>query len=106
MKKLFDKLSPYGCLLPFSLGGLIFIVVIFIRLWNFSDSNIGLFLLNLMLVPLAIIGGINIFRGIGAVLEKDEEKLGHIVKGWKFYLYILIHFGGYLALIYIIVKYI
>ena len=106
MKKLFDKLSNLGCMLPFILGALIPIVMMFIGLWKFSNGNIGLFILNLILIPLAFVGGINIFRGIGAVLEMDEEKFGHIIKGWKFYLYILIHFGGYFALIYMIIKYI
>ena len=88
MKKFFDRLSTLGCMLPFILGGLIPIVVMFIRLWNFSDNSIGLFILNLILIPLAFIGGINVFRGFGAVLEMDEEKYGpKIGKGLGFYLY-------------------
>lgn len=107
MKKFLDKISTYGCLLPFILGGLIPIVMMFIGLWKFSGGSIGLFFLNLILIPLAFIGGINVFRGVGAVLEMDEEKFGHIVKkGWRFYLYVLIHFGGYFALVYMIAKYI
>lgn len=106
MKRFLDKISTYGCFLPFVLGGLVAIVVMFIRLWNFSDSNIGTLILNLILIPLAFIGGFNIFRGVGAVLTMDENKFGHKIKGWKFYLYLLIHFGGYLALIYMIIKYI
>ena len=107
MKKFFDKLSPMGCMIPFALGGLVFIVVMFIRLWNFSQGNIGLFILNMMLIPLAFVGGINVLRGFGAVLEMDEAKFGHkVTKGWRFNLYIAIYIGGYLALFYMIIKYI
>ena len=104
MKKFFDNLPIVGCLLPFIIGGLVSIVMMFTKLWGFSNGNVGLFILNLILIPLAIIGGINVFRGIGAVMEKDEEQFGHIIsEGWRFYLYILIHFGGYFALIYVLV---
>lgn len=106
MKKFFEKFSYIGCFLPFIIGGLFPIVMMFIRIWKFSYGNIGLFLLNLILIPLAVIGGINIFRGIGAVLDMDEEKFGHKVKnGWRFNLYVAIHIGGYFALLYMIIKY-
>jgi hypothetical protein len=107
MKRFFDNLSTVGCLLPFIVGGLVPIVMMFIKLWEFCNGNISLFILNLILIPLSVIGGINVFRGVVAVLEIDEKKFGHVVnKGWRFYLYILIHFGGYVALVYMIVKYI
>lgn len=106
MKKFLDKISPYGCLLPFVLVGLASIVGMFIGIWKFSEGNIWLFLFNLILIPFAVIGGINVFRGFGAVLEMDEAKFGHKAKGWKFYLYLLIHYGGYFALFYMIYKYI
>ena len=107
MKKFFEKYSYIGCLIPLILGGLIPVVMMFIGLWKFSNGNVGLFILNLILIPLAIVGGINVFRGFFAVLEMDEAKFGHIVtKGWRFTLYIIIHIGGYLALLYMIFKYI
>lgn len=107
MKKFFEKFSYIGCLLPFIIGGVFSIVIMFTDLWEFSDSNIGLFILNLILIPFAFIGGINVLRGVGAVLEMDEVKFRNKIKGgWGFYLYAIIHIGGYLALFYMIIKYI
>jgi hypothetical protein len=60
-------------------------------------------ILDLILFPLALIGGINVFRGFCAVLEKDEEKYT-FKKDWKFSIYLLIHLGGYLALFYVITR--
>lgn len=63
----------------------------------------GSFILGVALTPLIIIGGVNLLRGFGAVLEIDEAKYGNRVgKGWKFYLYLLIHIGSYLAVFYAI----
>ena len=105
-KVLADKLSTLGCMLPIILGCLIPLALMFVGVWKLSEGNIGLFFLNLVLLPLALVGGINVFRGIGAVIEMDEEKFGHKVKkGWRFYVYILIHFGGYFALLYVLLKY-
>lgn len=58
----------------------------------------------ILLIPLSIIGGINIFRGFCAVLEKAEEKY-NFKKDWQVSIYFLIHIGGYLALFYTIIKY-
>ena len=108
MKKFFEKYSHLGCLIPFIIGGLFPIVGMFIGIWKFSEGNIELFILNLILIPFALIGAINIFRGFGAVVEKDEAKFGHKIKtnSWKFYLYMLITYGGYFALFYMIIKYV
>ena len=63
----------------------------------------GSFILGIALTPLIIIGGINLLRGFGAVLEMDEAKYGNRAgKGWKFYLYLLIHIVSYLAVFYAI----
>ena len=106
-KNIFDKLSTLGCMIPVILGGLIPIALMFVGVWKLAEGNIGLFFLNLLLLPLALVGVINVFRGICAVLEKDQEKFGRNVKNnWKFYLYIVIHFGGYFALAYVLAKYI
>ena len=61
--------------------------------------------LNLiLLIPLAIIGAINVFRGFCAVLEKADEKYD-FKKDWHVSIYLLIHIGGYLALFYTIIRY-
>ena len=105
IKDFFDNLSIVGCLLPFIIGGIFPIVMMFIKLWEFSNGNISLFILNLILIPLAVIGGINVFRGVGAVMERDEEKFGHLINNnWKTGLYFIIHLGGYFALAYMIAK--
>ena len=64
----------------------------------------GSIITGILLFPFVILGCINIFRGIGAVLTMDENKFGHKIKGWKFYLYLVIHLGGYFALFYAIIK--
>lgn len=65
----------------------------------------GSIVIGIILTPLVVIGGINVFRGIGAVLEKDEAKYGHkLKKNWKFSIYLLFHIGGYLALFYAIIR--
>lgn len=57
----------------------------------------------IILTPLAIIGGINVFRGFCAVLEKADQKYS-FRKNWQVSIYLLIHIGGYLALFYVIAK--
>ena len=56
------------------------------------------------MIPLAIIGGFNVFKGFCAVLEKADQKYD-FKKDWQLGLYLLIHIGGYLALFYVIIKY-
>ena len=104
IKKFFDNLSTLGCMLPLILGGLVPIVIMFVKLWKSSDGNIGLFILNLILIPLAIIGGINMFRGFCLVLEEADQKYD-FKKDWHISIYLLIHIGGYLALFYILKRY-
>lgn len=58
----------------------------------------------LLMIPLAIIGAINVFRGFCAVLEKDDEKYD-FKKDWQVGIYFLLHIGGYLALFYSIIRY-
>lgn len=60
----------------------------------------------ILLIPFAVVGCINVFRGFCAVLEIDEEKYGKkMKKNWQVSVYFLIHIGGYLALFYVIIKY-
>ena len=97
MKKFFEKYSYIGCLLPFIIGGLFPIVMMFIGLWKACNSNIGYFILNILMIPFIVIGAINIVRGFLAILEKDEQKF-KFKKYWHFVIYYLITIAGYFAL--------
>ena len=55
-------------------------------IWELSRENIWLFILNILSIPFAIFGGINLFRGGCMVLEKDSENLG-FYKYWHFVIY-------------------
>ena len=57
----------------------------------------------IILIPLAFIGGINAFRGLIAVGEKDVKKYDiDVGKGWRFYVYMLITTAGYIAFFYLL----
>ena len=72
---------------------------VFIRIGN------GSLIAGIVIAPFVIIGAINIFRGVGAVLEMDWAKYGNKLKNnWKFGVYLLLHIGGYLALFYAMIK--
>ena len=96
MKKFFDKLSTYGCLLPFILGGLIPIVMMFIGIWKACNGNIGMFVLNVLAMPFALLGAINIVRGFcNVVMDKDSE---NFEKYWTYTLYFIANIIGYAAI--------
>ena len=97
MKKFFDKLSNFGCMLPFIIGLLFPVVMAFVGLWKLCNGHLGYFMLNIIMIPFIILGGINIIRGIFAVIEEDGQKFDW-KKDWKFSLYIIITFVGYFAL--------
>lgn len=97
MKKFFEKYSYIGCFLPFIIGGLFPIVMMFIKIWEVCNGNIGYFIMNVLAIPFIIIGAINIFRGFGAVLEKDEQNFG-FKKYWHFVIYFIITIAGYFAI--------
>ena len=60
---------------------------------------------GIVITPFAAIGAFNVFRGFGAVFEKDEEKFGNkLTKNWKFSIYLLFHIVGYLAFYYAITQ--
>lgn len=96
MKKFFEKYSYIGCLLPFIIGGLFPIVMMFIGIWKACNGNIGMFIINSLAVPLLIIGIINIFRGFAAVLDKDADNF-EPKKYWQFAVYFIITIAGYFA---------
>ena len=97
MKKFFDKISIWGCMLPFIIGGLFPIIMMFIGLWKICNGHLGYFLLNIVVIPFIILGGINVVRGIFMVMDEDSTKFDW-KKDWKFSVYIIITFLGYIAL--------
>jgi hypothetical protein len=105
MKKFFDKLSTLGCMLPFIIGGLFPIVMMFIGIWKACNGNMRMFIINLLSLPFAIIGGVNLVRGFCAVLEEDEQKFDY-KKNWKLSIYLLITMAGYFAIALAIVQYV
>lgn len=103
MKKFFSNILIYGFI---ALGLLIPLAIMFMDLLGIIlKIGGGSIIVGILLTPFVFIGIINVFRGFGAVLEKDEEMFGHEVKkGWKFALYLLLHIGGYLALFYTLIR--
>lgn len=97
MSKFSDRLSTLGCMLPIVLGGLIPIVMVFVGLWKFSEGNVGLFILNLIAIPLATLGFTNMVRGFFKVMEDDEINLG-FNKSWQYTLYFIANIAGYIAI--------
>lgn len=101
MKKLFSNVLFYGTIA----------LVIIVPLTVFFHSTAGLiqalgngsFVLGLIVLPFVIIGGINVFRGFCAVLDKDDKKY-NFKKNWQVSIYFLFHIGSYLALFYALIK--
>lgn len=102
MKKLFEKYSYIGCLLPFVIGGLFPIVMMFIGIWKACNGNIGYFIINILAIPFALLGLINIIRGFcSVVLDNDSVKFQ---KYWQFVLYLIANILGYIAIGLVIVQ--
>lgn len=106
MKKFFKEYSWLLYLIPIALFVLVVIgvyvggIVDFFRaVWEFSNESIGMTVLNVLLIPFAILGGVNLFRGFFTILETDTEKLG-IQKYWQFVVYFVMNVVGYFALFY------
>lgn len=63
------------------------------------------FILKIILIPLAVLGGFNVFRGFGAVIEMDEARFGSkFKKRWQTTTYLVITLLSYFALFYILSK--
>ena len=105
MKKFFENISYIGCLLPMIVGAVLPVVIMCIRIWGNNGGNIGSFVVNILILPFAIIGAINIVRGFFAVIEKDGEKF-YGEKYWKVAVYMLITIAGYAAVFYEIAQWI
>ena len=73
-------------------------------IWELSSENIWLFALNILSIPFAIFGGINLFRGGCMVLEKDSENFG-FYKYWHFVIYFILTIIGYIAAIWTMVRF-
>jgi hypothetical protein len=96
MKKFFEKYSYIGCLLPFIIGGLFPVVMMFVGIWKACNGNIGYFIINILSIPFALLGLINIIRGFcSVVLDNDSEKFQ---KYWQFALYLIANIIGYIAI--------
>ena len=101
MKKFFEKYSYIGCLIPFIIGGLFPIVMMFIGIWKACNGNIGMFIVNVLSIPFALLGLINIIRGFCSVIENDSERFK---KYWQFALYFIANIIGYTAIVLAIVQ--
>lgn len=106
MKKFFEEHFWWLGLIPVALIVLVVIGVnvwgayeVFRKLWEFSNKNIGLLILNIFSIPLAIFGGINILRGGIMILENDCEKFG-FSKDWQASVYLLVTFLSFVAFVY------
>lgn len=104
MKKFLEKLSSVGCFLPLIIGAIVPVVILCIRIWDKCNGNIGCFLINLLILPFAVIGAISIVRGFFAIIEKDGEKF--YGEKWKAGIYLLITIAGYAAVFYAIAQWI
>lgn len=77
---------------------------VFRKLWEFSNENIWLLILNIFSIPLAIFGGINTFRGWFLMMEKDGEKFG-FYKDWHASVYLLVTLLSFVAFIHWIINF-
>lgn len=73
-----------------------FVYDFFKGIWDKSETT-GMFILDIVKIPFAIFGGIQLFRGFWAIAEKDTANLGDR-EYWKGVLYIIVTFIGYVAL--------
>ena len=106
MKKFFKEHGWWLSLIPIALIILLIIGVyvggiidFFRKVWEFSNKSIGMTILNVLLIPFAILGGVNLFRGFFTILETDAENL-EIQKYWQFVVYFVMNVVGYFALFY------
>jgi Na+/H+ antiporter NhaC len=104
MKKDFKERFWWIYIIP---AVLVVLVVIGVNVWGVYDffrtiwtssEGVGMFILNILKIPFAIYGGIQLFRGFGAIADKDIGHLGER-EYWKGVLYMLATVIGYLALI-------
>jgi hypothetical protein len=103
MKKFFKEHSWWLGIIPVALLVLVVIGInvwgiydFFKKIWDYSETT-GMFILNIVKIPFAIFGGIQLFRGFWTVGEKDTQALGER-EYWKGVLYFFITIAGYVAL--------
>lgn len=73
------------------------IVMLCLGLWEKCNGHLGYFLLNLIVIPFIFFGGANFVRGAFKVIENDTK---HFETYWKFVVYLIGTFLGYVALFY------
>ena len=102
MKKFIEKYSYIGCLIPLIIVALFPIVMMFVGIWKACNGNIGMFILNVLSIPFALLGLTNIIRGFcSIVIDNDSKKFE---KYWQFTLYFIANIIGYLAIVLAIVQ--
>ena len=89
--------------LPIVILVLLTIVSAFVDVWGLSDNSIGLFLINLVAIPLAIIGGFKVVKGLFLVSNEAIEK-HNIIKDWQLSTYVAITMIEVIALVYVFLK--
>lgn len=101
MKKFFSNIWFYV------ISAIVILIPLSLALWEIwgvvRAVGGGSIVKGIILTPFAVLGGINVFRGFGAVVEMDGEKFGARTKNdWKFTLYWGITILSYFALFYVV----
>jgi hypothetical protein len=89
-------------LIPLVLIGLLWVGF---GVYQFFSDAMGIFdggvgILNFLSIPFSILGGINLLRGYGAVLESDAARFG-FSKDWHAAIHLFVSIAGHIALIYV-----
>lgn len=103
MKKVFSNILFYGFL------ALVLIVPLVIAFQEVFDVILkigrGSIIAGIIITPFAVIGVINLFRGIGELLETDGAKF-HFrgLKTWKARIWFFATISGYIAAFYVMME--
>ena len=82
---------------------LLTIVSAFVDVWELSEDSIGRFLINLVAIPLAVVGGFKVAKGLFAVASDDVDK-HNITKDWQLSTYVVITILEVFALVYVFLR--
>lgn len=89
--------------LPIVILVLLTIVSAFVDVWELSEDSIGLFIINLVAIPLAVVGGFKVVKGLFVVANEAIEK-HNITKDWQLSTYVAITMLEVIALVYIFLR--
>ena len=98
-----SKILPILIFIPIVISVLLAIVSAFVDVWEFSKGSIGLFLINLVAIPLAFVGGLKVVKGLYIVASEAVEKY-NLTKDWQLSTYVVITFFEIIALVYVFLK--